>query len=114
MPAQREDGVLSLRPTPSSFNMKRVAQMEFHMDQIHIEMRSRRLINTDPQRRCYNGCHFKSELIWTPWATLELNVPNSKLAERLAFWRDLNDGAISARGESARSEYRACTVGATT
>lgn len=34
-------------------------------------------VNTDPQRRCYYGCHASSELVWTDWepicdpATLE-------------------------------------------
>lgn len=23
--------------------------------------------NTDPRRRCYNGCHFSSEWVWTEW-----------------------------------------------
>ena len=25
-------------------------------------------VNTDPQRRCYNGVHAKSEMVWTDWA----------------------------------------------
>lgn len=24
-------------------------------------------VNTDPQRRCYNGCHFSSEIVWGEW-----------------------------------------------
>lgn len=24
-------------------------------------------VNTDPQRRCYNGCNFSEETIWTDW-----------------------------------------------
>lgn len=27
-------------------------------------------INTDPQRRCYNGAHFKSEEVWTNWGLI--------------------------------------------
>lgn len=27
-------------------------------------------VNTDPQRRCYNGCHARSEMVWTAWADL--------------------------------------------
>lgn len=27
-------------------------------------------VNTDPQRRCYNGCHAKSRMEWTDWADL--------------------------------------------
>ena len=67
-----------------------------------IEHRKRILVNTDPQRRCYNGCHFSSELIWTEWETLE-SVGSEG---RLKFWQELNDGAVAARGESARSEFR--------
>lgn len=25
------------------------------------------IINTDPQRRCYNGCHFSSRVEWSEW-----------------------------------------------
>ena len=72
-----------------------------------IEKRSRFLVNTDPQRRCYYGCHAKSELLWGEWDWLELNVPEEKVEQRLASWRELNDYAVSQRGESARSEFRA-------
>lgn len=24
-------------------------------------------VNTDPQRRCYNGCYFSSRIDWEPW-----------------------------------------------
>lgn len=30
--------------------------------------RRRVTVNTDPQRRCYDGCHFSSREEWTPWA----------------------------------------------
>lgn len=64
-------------------------------------------VNTDPQRRCYNGCHFSSELRWTAWGVLEVNRLGSKVEGRLKFWRELNDYAISQRGEGARSEFEA-------
>ena len=32
-----------------------------------VFFRQKVTINTDPQRRCYNGCHFSSEEVWTPW-----------------------------------------------
>ena len=72
-----------------------------------IEVRAQVEVNTDPQRRCYNGCHAKSELIWSPWGWLEIEVDPAKVDRRLQFWRELNDYAISQRGESARNEYRA-------
>ena len=68
-----------------------------------IMVRKKRLINTDPQRRCYNGCHYKSELVWSDWEELDYT---DKPKERLIFWRDLNDYAISQRGESARAEFK--------
>ena len=72
-----------------------------------IEMRRRYLVNTDPQRRCYNGCYAKSELVWGEWDWLELNVPEEKVEQRLASCRELNDFAVSQRGEEARKEFRA-------
>jgi hypothetical protein len=32
-----------------------------------VQFREKITINTDPQRRCYNGCHFSSEEVWTDW-----------------------------------------------
>jgi len=75
-----------------------------------IEERNRIEVNTDPQRRCYNGCHFSSEVVWTSWDWIEWDVPADKIQERLTFWRELNDYAISQRGESARAEYRVVEV----
>ena len=72
-----------------------------------IEIRVQNAVNTDPQRRCYNGCHAKSELIWSPWTWLEFEIDPTKADRRLQFWRELNDYAISQRGESARNEFRA-------
>jgi len=34
-------------------------------------------VNTDPQRRCYNGCHFSSEMVWTGWTLI---CPYTELA----------------------------------
>lgn len=73
----------------------------------HIQVRGRIEINTDPQRRCYNGCHAKSEIVWSPWEIVDWNISSDRVERRLQFWRELNDYAISQRGESARVEYRA-------
>jgi hypothetical protein len=70
-----------------------------------IESRSIREVNTDPQRRCYNGCHFSSELVWSQWEDLDITT-GEKAEDRLAFWRDLNAYAVSQRGKSAQREYR--------
>jgi len=79
------------------------------MPEYRLEIRNQQLVNTDPQRRCYNGAHCKSELIWTPWKVLQYfkeGTSQGKMDKALTFWRELNDHAISQRGESARSEFR--------
>ena len=73
---------------------------------MNIESRSRQLINTDPQRRCYNGCHYSSELVWTPWEVLESEVAPERVERRLEFWREMNVIAVDGRGEGAKREHR--------
>ena len=63
-------------------------------------------VNTDPQRRCYNGCHFSSEIVWTEWSEID-RLPTAEAAERkLKFWSELNDYAVSQRGEGAKREFK--------
>jgi hypothetical protein len=70
-----------------------------------IMKRDRILINTDPQRRCYYGVHKKSELIWGKWEELEF-VKEEKLQQRMYFWKELNDFAVSQCGEEAKTEFK--------
>ena len=72
-----------------------------------IERRKRVLVNTDPQRRCYNGCHYSSEYQWGPWESFDSDIPEDRIKRSLRFWRELNDYAVSDRGQCARVEYRA-------
>ncbi len=32
-----------------------------------IWIRQRRVINTDPRRRCYNGCNYSERIEYDPW-----------------------------------------------
>lgn len=80
-------------------------------DNYVIMRRNQMLINTDPQRRCYNGCHFKSELVWTSWENLDFQPTKEKADQRLKFWTGLNDYAVSQRGEGARSEFKIIAPG---
>lgn len=73
---------------------------------MNIEYRTRILVNTDSQRRCYNGCHFSSEWQWTEWAVLEYDIAKKGLEKRLEFWHKLNEYAVSQRGEGAIRELR--------
>lgn len=70
-----------------------------------LRMRKQQLVNTDPQRRCYNGAYFSSEMQWTPWEVLDSELPPEKAESALKFWRELNDYAVSQRGTSARCEF---------
>lgn len=72
-----------------------------------IQRRKRRLINTDPLRRCYDGCHFSSELVWGEWEDLAFDIPEENIEHKLSWWRDLNDYAAEERGETAKCEFRA-------
>ena len=72
-------------------------------DSYVIKSRRKIEVNTDRQQRCYNGCHAKSEIRWTAWDTIEV-VPASTVERRLAFWRSLNDYAVSERGHMATKE----------
>lgn len=75
------------------------------MSQIIIQQRLRIEVNTDPQRRCYNGCHACSELQWTQWENLE-TLTKEKVEQRLDFWKELNRYAVAQRGESALCEFK--------
>lgn len=71
-----------------------------------IQSRRQIEVNTDPQRRCYDGCHFSSELVWTEWEDLEIDVREDLVEAKLVYWKDLNAFAVSQRGAGAKREYR--------
>lgn len=70
-----------------------------------IQQRKLQLVNTDPQRRCYNGCNYSEAWLWSAWEDLQ-EVTAENCEDRLSFWRELNDYAVSQRGKSARKEFR--------
>lgn len=72
-----------------------------------IFRRHRIVVNTDRYGRCYDGCNFSEELRWTAWSEIDMPIPSERLEARLKFWRDLNAYAVSQRGHSAKSEYKA-------
>ncbi len=66
--------------------------------------RSKYLHLNDP--RCYNGAFFDAEHRWGAWEELD-RLPDAATAERkLKFWRELNDYAVSQRGEGSRREFK--------
>lgn len=75
------------------------------MTRLVIMHRRKVFVNTDPQRRCYNGCFYSYEYVWGRWEVLGYIKPEEQ-ESRLKFWRELNDYAVNERGESARSEFK--------
>ena len=61
---------------------------------------------TDPQRRVYNGCVYSSKQSFRPWEILESGISEKDINERLNFWVDLNNYAVSQRGENSMNKYR--------
>jgi len=57
--------------------------------------------------RVYNGCAFDSSQVFLPFE--DLGTPRKTKAEAkddLRFWTELNDYAVSQRGETSRNRYR--------
>lgn len=75
------------------------------MPRLQIESR-KRVRDLSRDNRCYNGAYASNEWLWTNWDWLEWDVAPDKVEQRLAFWRDLNDYAVSQRGSSAKQEFR--------
>lgn len=64
--------------------------MAQHHTRYTLWVRQQIEVNTDPQRRCYNGCHAKSKMVWTDWA--ELCDPQTKASglETMACFKKIN------------------------
>ena len=46
-----------------------------------VHIRRGTLINDDPQKRCYNGCYFKSHMEWGAWEKW-MEGPDKEWADR--------------------------------
>lgn len=69
-----------------------------------ILFRKKKLQLNDP--RCYNGAFIDAEWVDGEWEVLESDISEDKAQSRLDFWVDLNNYAVSQRGESARSQFK--------
>lgn len=49
-------------------------------------------VNTDPQRRCYNGCNFSEENVWTEWQYLADYASERDAKEAVATFQSINPG----------------------
>jgi len=57
--------------------------MEERSGKYAVWFRKKIEVNTDPQRRCYDGHHFSSKMIWTEWAGICV-YSSKEIAEQTA------------------------------
>lgn len=43
------------------------------------------VVNTDPQRRCYNGCNFSERTEWSAWALIGPYSPEGAASSAATF-----------------------------
>jgi len=48
-----------------------------------VMVRKKITINTDPQRRCYDGCNFSEKIVWSTWKYI-VSLSTRKEAEESA------------------------------
>lgn len=57
-----------------------------------LQVRKRIVINTDPQRRCYDGCNFSEETVWSAWGKI-CDYSQREMAEDAAqCFKQINPG----------------------
>lgn len=69
-------------------------------------IRRQEFVWDDPLHRCYEGAYDDHHYEWGPWETLWSGDDMSKANCQLEFFRELNDYAVSQRGESAKCEFK--------
>lgn len=55
-----------------------------------LEFRKRITINTDPQRRCYDGAYLSSEEVWTEWAEVYSSANREGLQDSADTFKRIN------------------------
>jgi len=71
-----------------------------------IMVKPKVFVNRDPQKRCYNGAYADAGYEWGNWEVLESKIPAEQALDRLKFWSELNDYAVSQRGKGAKKQFK--------
>lgn len=58
-----------------------------------VQYRKKIEVNTDPQRRCYDGCHASSEFVWTDWRIICTYNVKADAEDSMATFRRINPQA---------------------
>lgn len=69
-----------------------------------LMVRSKYLHLNDP--RCYNGAYFDAEHRWSQWEVLDRLPTQEEADSKVTSWTELNDYAVSQRGDSAKREFK--------
>lgn len=71
-----------------------------------ILRRTKVFVWDDPLHRCYNGALGEHHYEDGKWEIFETLNEKQNPEERLKFWVELNDYAVSCRGKGAKVEYK--------
>lgn len=55
-----------------------------------VYSRNRMAVNTDPQRRCYNGCNFSERIEWGAWYLVCAYASKADAGESMATFQSIN------------------------
>jgi hypothetical protein len=55
-----------------------------------VWVRKRVIVNTDPQRRCYDGCNFSERTEWGLWERVAAYSTPEAAAEAVAAFKSIN------------------------
>ena len=60
------------------------------MSKCAVLFREKRTVNTDPENRCYNGCNFSEETIWTEWELVAYYSTKDGAEESATLFKRIN------------------------
>lgn len=55
-----------------------------------VWVRKRVVVNTDPQRRCYDGCNFSERIEWGPWELVAPYTDREVALDSAATFKKIN------------------------
>lgn len=55
-----------------------------------VWVRKPMIVNTDPQRRCYNGCNFSERVEWSEWCQVAGYASKEDAESAIATFQSIN------------------------
>lgn len=66
--------------------------VDYDLMKFEVWCRKGGMVNTDPQRRCYNGCNFSEEFRWGEWYTVCRYASLEDAADSVRTFKAINPG----------------------